>query len=636
MGNYFKNQIFSYKDLSTGEYLDVCIDTSSSSDNYRLGFNTTQICFSIYDSRLNKTMSKISMCLRYQNVMKLSNNISMLNMNTVFDTGCTINITQYNHKSKKELVLTFGYNTNKERLIQLSIIDNTTQRGNATINLDIQSFLSISSILKNFSNNYLKTDIGIKQLFINCKILDRLNELNNLEQPTKIIKEYNNDVNDINDNEDDAIDLDEYKDEPTEPSDIQQDFLDVCKKTDMFSNVDLDMDIKIDKPAKINKVDKQFIGSFLNYDLTKLNEWATSFICLTEKTDSHSFSPFDIIMNIGHINYNDRKKYTNDFGYYPMQYGLLYLLKTIVKNAIVTGDYPKNVPAIKFGNTISKGTDLYKLAQEILVVFLIYSFVVNNYVNFKNIDHMKLDNIKRSYYTIKLLFSPFLFSLEIEDNFTDELLHLFNACMESGAFNKLQEEYSKLTNGGNMNFGTDMFEKYCTRFLNVFKNSAVDTFDTENNVKNTFKKYNIPYPIENINNAEDIRKILFKVETNNKRENEIEQNVNIEHIEPRLEFFLTVSDGYLEKNIANEVKKSCKKFADLRKFFNKFDIPPEIFKIMRAIEIDSKATTKREILKTAKLLNEDEDVTKSSGLQEETIIEDQIDIQNFLTNTNIF
>ena len=366
MNTYLRNKILNHRDLSTGVYLDISLDVSISKTGRWINFNPLQMCFSIHDGRVNEAMSKVSMCIRYQNILKLMTNLKSISRDKVFDTGCTLNIPQYNYKSKKELILSFGRDKHSEKVIQLTIIDNTSQRGRASVNVDTEAFSTIVNVLQDFTGGLLKTDLSMKQLFTNCNVLEQLEELKNKSIiPQKITlggeaeKHYTSDpkpeVKEEEDPQADEIsDPNEYDEKPSEPSDTQQEFMNVCESSDMFSNVDIGIsskDLSKTPKDKLTKPDKPFIGTFLNYDLSKLEAWATSFVCLSEKSNSFSFSPFDIIMNLGKIDPKTRNGFIGEFGYYPMQYATMHILKTAVKNAIITGEYPKNVPAMKF-NTI--------------------------------------------------------------------------------------------------------------------------------------------------------------------------------------------------------------------------------------------------------------------------------------------
>jgi len=643
MNNYLKNKIFSYRDLSTGVYLDLSIDSSTSKTGNWMNFNPIQLCFSIYDARVNENISKVSMCLRYQNILKLITNIKSVDPEKIFDTGCTINIAQYNHKSKKELVLNFGHDKHSEKIVQITIIDNTSQRGRAIANVNKEGFSAIANILNDFAANLIRTDLSMKQLFINYNVLEQLNELKekiNKQQKTTqyhdVEKYYPENTSDK------SPDINEYNDKPCEPSEVQKDFMDVCEKSNMFSDVDIGIkssDMLKKTREKLTRPDKPFIGTFLNYDLSKLETWSTSFVCLTEKSDPFSFSPFDIIMNLGKISSSEREPYMNEFGYYPMQYATIHILKNSVKNAIITGEYPKSVPAVRFNKTIERGTDLHKLSQEILVVFLMYSFINNSYINLKNVSVIDLDSFRRSYFTVKLLFSPFIFSMETYDTFIEDLVTMFEMCVESGLLKDIKNKYTDITCGGNINFNKEMFEKYCNSFLTVISNSNVDKFSTEEETKETFEKYNVPIPSIEMSSREDVKNALFDkplVQDVEEKDYKIEEEIKPEEVDTRLDMFFECSKRYVEDKVFNGLKETCKNFDNLRKCFLKFDIPPELIKIMRAIEIDKQAITKQQVLKTAKLFKEEEGVTNSNKFQEDMITDDAMDIQKFLTSDGIF
>lgn len=617
---YYKNKIFKYKDLDTGVILDVSLDARMDLDSKWIQFEPLKLCFFICDFRKQTGSQQIFMNLNNLNVSKLMHELKSVNVNTIFEHGHNINIVQYYSKMKKDLSLVFGYRNN-DQVCQLSITDSATQI-KSIITLDKIALITLVNIIKDYSSNYINYDINLKQLFLTYKLLKTPQTIvekqitENAEIPKTII-------------ESDNIDVSEFDDTVIEPSVEQQDFLDVARDNDDFKNVDLQIPKQNIYPAKINNEDKLFISAFLNYDLLKLAHWTTSFVCLTEKSNSNSFLPFNIIMDLGRISAEERQKYSNDYGYYDVQYLLLKQLKNAVKQSLATGTYPKNTPPIRFGTNIKQGTELYNLSKEILVVFLIFSFIINNFANIQNVDPIKLDNIRRSYFIVKLLFVPFLFSLELNDTIIDELTSIFNLCIDGGLFKTLKEDYLQVTCGGNLNITTEMFNAYCKSFIGVLQRNEVDKFDTLEKTQEIFNKCKVDYHGMQLLNGTDIKNLLFNI----KVEQEVKENQPRTKpiINDTVKLYVKCCEDFINKDIQKTLL-TANSISQVKKLLIKYDVPAEIFRIMRIMELYPNLNKKDDILKSAKLIKEDVSVSKSKCLEEDTSdIDPSFDVQDLLS-----
>lgn len=625
---YVHNKLLSYRDITSNNYLELSVDASSESGSTWVTFNPSTICISIYDPKVNKNVSTICICLRYNNVVKLIDSVngllSMSNSNA-FTTGAVIQIPQYTLKNRKELILNFASNQDNQPIVQLTIVDTASQRGRSSITLDKNVFVSIGRILKEFSDNPIATNIGLKQLLSYDRLLENLNSMKD-EICTKL--EF---VGHSIHVKKDTIDVNEYNEEPSQMSEMQEDFEKEFANSNGFSNVDLGLNkvIKEEENKNVTKIDQPFISTCLNHDLHRLEEWTTSFICTDERSTGELFVPFDVIFNNSNITLDDRKKYIDEHGYYNTQYLIMVLLKKYVKEAINTGAYPTCIPALRFENKFKKDTNVYKLSKDIITIFLLYSIIINNF---------STDNMKRTYFIIKLLFSPFMFSIDITDNLIDELCIEYEKCNTCGMLDTIKDKYTSNSYGGSLNISREVFESCCKSFISTLKTKETFSISDKNSIDKLFKDFKVEPPKEKLNNGSDIRNNLFNTKIEQKEPVEINiENQKIKDFEikedERLKLFIDSARRIDDGELIKDMKNICKSYEDLTGYFKTKDIPAELFKIKRVLDKDITLRTVSQVLKQAKLLKEDEDVTVTRVIQDESVdsYNENFDVQDILS-----
>jgi len=634
---YIRNKILTYRDLSTNTYLEVSIDALSEANGTWKTLNPATICFSLYDPKVNKTVSTIGICLKYDNAVRLvgsvNNVLTSSSKADAFSMGTVIQIPQYTMKHRKEIVFNFDSDQNNQPVIQLTIIDTSSQRGKSSINLDINAFVAIGKVLKEFVEQPISTNNNIKQLLAFDSVSENFNRL------SKIICGRLDVINNsINSSRKDTIDINEYDVEPTQMSEMQKKFQEEFKANDGFSNIDLGIDKVVNSAfnnESLTKMDQPFISTCLNHDLDRLKGWATSFICTTEKSSGELFAPLDFIFNIANISRDDRDIYTNTFGYYPMQYALIYLLKRSIKEAVQSGSYPTNIPAIRFSTKFKRNTKAYNLSKDIITAFLLYSIVVNSFKD-------ETDEIKRSYFAMKLLLSPFMFSIEVDDKLVDELSVEYDKCNTCGMLKSIQDDYTSESYGGHISISKDIFENCCRSFVNTLKNKQTSEFNTKTEIKNIFDEYKISSPMKPIAEGNDIKRAIFEFpndaigieEVKSEVEEPITTQTDAVEEDTKLILFLDSAKGIVDDELIEDIKNTCNKYTDLTNFFKTKDIPHELFKIKRVLDLDPTLTNRSNVLKKSKLFKESEDVTETRVMQEEEPIEgysEEFDVQQILS-----
>ena len=634
---YLRNEILSYTDLETNARLHVSIDSSVEANGKWTNLNPSILCFSIFDGRIG-TNSSVSVFLNHDNAVKLVNNVTKLfenNPQVVFTNGSNIHVAQYTKKRKRELIFSFAYNN--KPVIQLALFDSLSQPGKAAMTMEMHTFRSIGKILKEFVDNPISTNIGMKQLVSNDILIKNIKLMCNetkkeildvLKRQPKIM------TNDI--------DINEYDESPSQESEVQKQFKEAYDKSSGFSHVDLGLEKSfIGEDKKLTKIKQPFISTFLDYDINRLSSWMTSIICTTEKSTSELFAPFDFILNLIDITDEDRDELKNEFGYNLMQYSTIYLLKKNVKDTLKTGNYTKNIPALKFNKKFVRGTKLHRLSEEIITIFIIYLIFIKF---LSDLGQSDIDIYKRTFFSMKLLFSPFIFSIEVDDELVDDLCTEFNKVGNCGLIEQLKVIYTGISCGGNLEIHSGIFEKCCRSFVKTIKTEQTMQFFTEEETKKIINEYNIYVPTKPLNNGEDIKRAIFEIPSIEKEsesvveEKTLEPNMEMEEEDKRLDLFLESAVGIVDDETVNNIKSCCKKYSDLPNFFRQNDVPHEVFKIKRVLDIDNTLTARSQVLKKAKILKEESQVTETSVMQEETTQEFQkdFDVQSLLSTEGIF
>lgn len=635
---YVRNKMLTYRDISSNIYLEVSIDAFSEANGRWKNLGQASIGFSLYDPKVNRNISIIGICLRYENAVRLFESVNGLFANSssktnIFSNGSVIQISQYTMKNRKELIFNFATNQNNQPIVQLTIIDTSSQRGRTTINLDLNAFKAIGKILKEFVETPIATNIGIKQLLAYDRILEAFESMKNdicvnINNVSKVITPK------------DQIDINEFPpDTQYEETELQKELQEEFKSSKGFSNVDLGLEKIKDNSSEVEnftKVYQPFISTCLNHDLDRLKSFITSFICTTEKSSEELFAPLDLIFNSSDVDIDERDQYTKTFGYYPVQFIMIYLLKKCIREAVQSGTFTNHIPALRFGTIFKRNTEMYKLSKEIITIFLLYSIIVNRFKD-------ETDEIKRTYFAMKLLFSPFMFSIEVHDGLTDELCVEYDKCSESGMFQKMQNDYTSESYGGQLGINKEIFENCCSSFVKTLKEKETMIFDSVNGITDITKEFKIPIPMKPIESGSDIKRAIFEGPTIPLEPVKVDEpmkeiKIDKEELEAdsKLDLFLESIKGIADNNLINGIKKNCNKFTDLPKFFKTVDIPEELFKIKRVIDIDP-SLNRMQILKKAKLLKEDIDVTENRVMQDidDSNYNESIDVQNILSMDDI-
>lgn len=617
---WIKKPLFNYKDSISGCEFSLNNETGLVINGFEK-LSTTRLSFQIYDPKLPgaKLTSKnsIKIDLEPYQVQKIYEDMKKTEeydptWKSAFSVGTTISITKRLFKNqKKDLIFKFLI-INNSPVCNLTITDNLGDIQKVSINLDGCTFRFIYSYLTNYLNNIAVIDATLTQAIYTAKLS---NDINNLS--------INNIVNNI---------VHEEIKETCEPSDMQKDFQEKIKN---YKEIDIGQEEIKKTFAETNgftqneKTHQPFINNFLNRKVTKLKEWSSAFINLNEKADVSLYCPWDMILGISMVPQELCNEIQEQKNYYYSQFFILNFIKRKILEDLINKNNSAitKVPSIKFNEVIKPDTLLYKVALEITVTFLTYSILTKQVLNWietnNQKDNISIEEYNRSHFIMKTIFSPFIFSLDYSDEnkMIEDIMTTFNFCVSGGFMEGIAKEYSIITQGLNLTITPEMFEQYCNNFItNVIKaNNCTKIKD----IDNLFHEYNmIDIPHSPIASPLDIFQNMNREDKHNKEEikfeeKEEEQIINEEVKEDeKLKLFMECAKQFVEKELLSELEK-LNSYENLVSFFKKNDIPDELFKIKRALDINNDYNNKNEVLRFAKLLQEDQDVTESVTLQEE-------------------
>jgi len=659
------NNIIDYIDPKTGISMNMKIMLPVSISLDKCSYEKTLLLINIYEPRVNNSL-KVSLYINHTfSLMRQLNSFFKSGPIDAFKLGGCVRILRYSKKSRSELLFNFSYDYEENTpYISMTIINTLSAINKLTIPLSYDIFICISELLKEYTTNFLRIDSGLKSSlaihkFSNIITTKISNISENLNAGINKISRHINDVmiseDSTNEDYDEYLDLnvsDECKSDGNIAVDMQNIFDNRCKQTKMFENIRLPEISDIQTSNHMTISSKLFMTNFLQCRIDRLDEWIAAFISTTSNSSELMFAPIDIIMNQCGIKKDDISDIVNTYGYYRMQYGMMEIIKIGIRDYIMKQNSDKflmkKIPPIKFSKVIDKQHCLYDMTKEMITIYLLYNMIVNRYFKWienNSVEKKTIYECNRNLFVLKILFTPFILSLKMEDDFIDEMTIEYERCKECGLFNSMEKKYGELTLGGKLIMTLEIFLENFKPFYKKLKNTKTFNFDTYEEVNIIFKQFDIPIPNIDIVSDLDIRKAIFP---ENKKEiltkkNDIKKNIierDIVHMDirdPILDIFLNAGSQYINAELLNNINNNCKSFDDLSKFMLKCDIPDELFKIKRVLEIDNSLKDKSSILKLAKLLKEDDDITKTRIMNDnivETSIND-IDLVDIINHEDI-
>jgi hypothetical protein len=606
--NWVNESIYTYNQPNTGIFLNISVSCGiSSTKEWGNNYHAGKLVFCLKDESVNDLKSKID--LKFADICNFVDQFETVNKNgntkEIFQTQFKINIIKHYYNEKKELYFIFKMIDDKP-FIDINI--KSKNQSPVNIRLPIKEFKVVLHLIKHFKENYLTVTNNILQITCHEQVL---NVLNSIKDDIDIIKS----TKFVNKVETKII---EHVDEKQIKEDLDFDFDDSTSNFQkMFENeINIDeqeLDINNDDlKEKLNEskilVPYPLFGSFLNFDILNLENWSSAFINTTEGTKSSSFVPLNVVANSA-LEQDEIKFLENQKSIYKAQYVLNILFReNILRN--IQGKKINKPLIYKFNDDINPDSNIGTLSKEILIAYGIYSEILTNYISkldeTEQIKEFSEDLIISRIYLQHILFS-FVVSLKVEDweLFKSDLYDIVDAILESKSLNNLKERYNMVTMGGVLKFDIKSLEVTINKLVDVIKNNKISTFNYEN-IDDICLEKGIPLD-RTFDNKEDVKDYVLEYYKNDKEEKE----------DKRLKVFFNCIKPQLKDEKINKIFSNVKNYEELTNIFQTKNVPSDIMKIKRVMDIDKELKKRSEILDAAKKLAEDETVTLSSNFSDE-------------------
>ena len=619
-------KLFSYTDQTTGVVFDVVLGSGITIEDH-VKHKNTRASFIIRDNRIAHG-SRVKIDLEYFDLYSTCESIKKLFKNgerAAFKTGGHFTITRHHtHNIKKYLTIGIVNNTDNKGVV-MKLKDPSTTMGESSVLFNSIGWRSFRKFLEDLINNYTSVSMTFDNTILISELSSHIRTAMSQKMGT-LVTSLNNSVNTVI-SHDDKNAVVEVEDEVVEEN--EQEDPDVANFMDDISKgsfEDIDLDIKENKYIETTeKIPQKFVGDFLDWDILKLKEWTSAITCLTENSKTDLFFPFELI-------HSDIKRSQS---YYLANYGIIYYLKKVLKDNLQNNasDYPGVVPSFNFDKYLNE-MDLDEVGKGVIVTILLYSIIINGiFASIDNIDKQIVEDYKRVYFCMKLIFSPYIFSINLEDRqkTTDELVLEFEKYKENGFLKNVEKDYAQMTMGGKFDITSSRFRQSLNGFLTYCENEQMTISSLSNleGVKTTLNRFNVPLPAGEVT-EDNIKKIIFSTLGGKKKDvpkqvnTVVVQQVHSVENDKKLELFIECISKYIDDETKEILTNQCNSFSDIPDTLRKTDAPSQVFKMKRIMDLHPNLESKFEILNKAKLLNEDENVTEGRVLkdQEEEEVED--------------
>lgn len=616
---YWLNQkIFEYQDPITTNNLEIQLCGGLTEPN---NYISTFVKMIIKDNRIANG-SKVYFSLSYNELYNLLYKISdeIKDLSTVFANGNTISVHRYTNQYKKDLIFDFILN-NEKQTVRLKILDVAGGIKELVILLDLLTFKKIYDLLKDIKDTYntISTNFmiasGQERLYNQLQVLNsNILELSNKKDNYVVI-------NNVTNKED--IDVEEEDEDPIVDTSDVDNFNAVLEQSNGFDHIKLDIDIP-QVSIKEEKPINTFL-SFLNNDITQYKPWLDSIVFMNEKSKVNS--PFDNIMQRCMINTVEIDNLKNNQHYYFVQYGLITYAKKTIKNYLQGSPFPNISPIFRFTEDIKRGTELYDLSQNILITQLLHGIINKTCLSQIDggskelLDYSK--ELKICYWLSQIFYGVFIYSIEKNNELYNDIMRKYSIYETCGAMNKIKEDYSRITMGGTLPVTQEVFGKTLEQFLKLDFSSlpSIETASTE------LSKFDIRYTP--MTSWEAASSNIFSDTLTDTQHNELENDLKPELNSPldiaenprdtRMSLFLECCKDYLYPTQLETLMNSCLKYDDIINYLKEGDWGDNVYKIKRIMDQHPEMTMRSKILKAADDLKEENNLTMSRVLQEETI-----------------
>jgi hypothetical protein len=633
-----RQKLFSTIDTKSGVILSVFSDNGTTVNDSWINYASVRVIFEMMDSRVNKG-DKIKFELDYVDLNRLLNqfqNIFGIGPEKVF-SGTNTSINKYT-KGKKELLFSF-HNDDSTKKVTVHINDTASVIPKSSVTIDSFSFKSLWDLLKDVKTSYpilsilstLNLNQQISMGVIKDQFSDLGNELKSLIKTLKILANKSEITVSEKETTEWFDDDGSPKEVVTETFDVQKEFNDITEKTDFFDNIEIKEVPDFKQNPVIEKSPQPFLENILNWDLDRVKEWTTSFVCAGKNTKSSLFTPFDMIFELGLIPENEKSLFSKEEGYLYAQYIIMYLVKKYTRDKL-DNIKASPIPVIKFQNKIIRGTTLFELSKGIITLLVLYT-ILNGRLSQVDTDRetgVKINDYSMTYMLLQILLGTFVFSIEKDNiDFETELIEVYKLCAAAGFIDKLETSYSEIT-GGKLNLNVETFSSKVKAFVGLIESTkkfySVGSFGSLNKL---VSEYKIPIPYTMPSNSDEIRDFLFSnLNGNSNKEDKPESSNTPTDKKPKLDklgLFLESIKDVCDPDLYSEFK-SVSNYDSLSDIFKNKNISTEILKIKRIMDIDDTLKTRTDVLKMVKMLKEDITVTESRVIQEDETPKNEVNL----------
>lgn len=607
---WISQKIFTYQDPDTSVKLNICMDSGIIEDKQgRRTYCPPRILFQLTDSR-TQANARIQIELQFSELSTLVDHIKRIveaDRKTVYlqqsNISPAIGISRYGFKGKKEMTLTLGVGGNKVPYVQIEIADPGATGGTRrAIFINDQIFMQIYNYCSQVRDNYAIIASSCLSSVIQERIYDEFKLFKGF-QP--VVQSVPRDVVDMPmDTPSVAI---ENEDNPMA---YFNNLGDKLVDTILPSMPDTPWNANsVNIPKKTEQTFMPFIGTFLDYDPTKLTEWITAFLCADEKSQPIAFCPLNNI--ISQTMKVEPFKCDNPT-FYKVQYFLDIMFRRNIAFYLKEGKfiaYPTfKLPSVK---QFTPGSEAWAVSEEILFCFMIFTNLHTCYLRYLSENSksaLAVDSIVITQSFLKSYLSFFFMSMAIDGNqqkIKEELLVILDKCDKNGFLEKLNKFYADLTTGGSIDFSPRMMDSYFSSFLEDLPN--LRTFEV-GDIPQVFQENRIK-DCGQINNIEEVRTLVAAFLGMEK------QRVS----DGRLEVFISCIKKTADPLIIKQIETKCKRYEDLIKLFREINVPEDIIRIKRVMDRDPSLKYKADIMSASKLLQEESSVSETRVLFDETI-----------------
>ncbi len=609
---WISQRMFSYQDPSNTVLLQVCLDSGIIEEDNRNTYYSPRVLFQLIDNRIRQN-SKIQIEFYFSELSQFVDQVQSWMKYDLLDIfhkktnlNPTIVITKYNFKNKKDFSVSICFDDNNNPYFQLEILDPSASGGvsKRVIFLDVVTFNHLFIFCKQIRDNYVQISVSFLSALIQEKVLDTIR----LQGIRPVIESVPRQIVDTDFREDNENSENIENSVMNYFNNLGNDIFNSDIPSDMLTSFQKDLTKEVKKVKEIEKVPMPFIGTFLNYDPKKLSEWVTAFLNANENSTAISFCPLNNIIQ----QCLDQEPFKiNNPLFLKVQYYLDVMFKKSILNYIKEGvliSYP--VFRMPKQNMFKIGTDIWALSEEILFCFIIYTNFFSSYVKYLNENSETKQIINEVIITqtfLKSYLSFFFLSMDIVDmkQLKNNLLIILEKCSKNGFLDRLNNYYSNITRGGNIDFSLRVIDPYISEFIE--KISGLPSFGPES-LTEVFEKSQVTN-IEQIQSIEEVKKCvttLLKFE-------------DPKVIDERLNLFLSCIKKLVDPITINQIEAKCKKYEDLSNIFKELNLSEEVNKIKRVMDRDISLKYKSDIFNAVNKLREDPSVSETRVLFEDTL-----------------